>query len=136
MKIVRQIEELYRKDAEQQIQAVQNNVLLDYREFKGLQQEYARLTDLNNNQIEQMRTFLDQLAEPSVRERIFSIADALIGGQPVAVPSGGGGGNADSDLRWDGKRPDEEEEAYRRRGLMFAINVVKRQSGRKSYRRR
>ena len=124
MKIVRQIEELYRKDAEQQIQAVQNNALLDYREFKWLQQEYARLTDLNNNQTEQMQTFLDQLAEPSVRERIFSIADALIGGQPVAVSSGGGG-NSDSDLRWDGRRPDEEEEAYRRKCLLYASRIVK-----------
>ena len=124
VKIVRQIEELYRKDAEQQIQAVQSNALLEYRELKWLQQEYARLTALNNNQTEQMQTFLDQLAEPSVRERIFAIADALIGGQPVAVSSGGGGGNSDSDLRWDGRRPDEEEEVYRRRCLMAAIIVV------------
>ena len=134
VKIVRQIEELYLKDAEQQIQAVQNNALLDYREFKWLQQEYARLTDLNNNQTEQMQTFLDQLAEPSVRERIFSIADALIGGQPVAVASSGGGGNADSDLRWDGRRPDEEEEAYRRRCLLYAIRIVNNTS-KKSIRR-
>lgn len=124
VKIVRQIEELYRKDAEQQIKAVQNNALLDYRELKWLQQEYARLTALNDNQAEQMQIFLDQLAEPSVRERIFTIADALIGGQPVAVSSGGGGGNADSDLRWDGRRPDEEEEAYRRRCLLYAAQVV------------
>lgn len=47
-----------------------------------------------------MQTFLDQPAKPSVWERIFSIADALIGGQPVAVSSNGGGGNVDSDLRW------------------------------------
>ena len=133
VKIVRQIEELYRKDAEQQIQAVQNNALLDYREFKWLQQEYARLTDLNNNQTEQMQTFLDQLAEPSVRERIFSIADALIGGQPVAVSSGGGGGNADSDLRWDGRRPDEEEEVYKRRCMKAAFVMSMR--NRHSYRR-
>lgn len=73
VKIVRQIEELYRKDAEQQIQAVQNNALLDYLELKWLQQEYARLTELNDNQTEQIQTFLDHLAEPSVRERIFSI---------------------------------------------------------------
>ena len=124
VKMVRQIEELYRKDAEQQIQAVQNNALLDYREFKWLQQEYAQLTALNDKQTEQMQTFLDQLAEPTVRERIFSIADALIGGQPVAVSSGGGGGNSDSDLRWDGRRPDEEEEAYRRRCLLHAAQVV------------
>ena len=124
VKIVRQIEELYRKDAEQHIQAVQNNALLDYREFKWLQQEYARLTDLNDNQTEQIQTFLNQLAEPSVRERIFSIADALIGGRPVTVSSGGGGGNANSDLRWDGRRPDEEEEAYRRRCLLYAKAIV------------
>ena len=124
VKIVRQIEELYRKNAEQQIQTVRNNALRDYREFKWLQQEYARLTALNDNQAEQMRTFLDQLAEPSVRERIFSIADALIGGQPVAVSSGGGSGNSDSDLRWDGRRPDEEEEVYRRRCLLYAKAIV------------
>ena len=134
VKIVRQIEVLYRKDAEQQIQAVQNNALLDYRELKWLQQEYVRLTDLNDNQTEQMQTFLDQLAEPSVRERIFTIADALICGQPVAVSSGGGG-NSDSDLRWDGRRPDEEEEAYRRRCLMFAVVTVCKQQT-KSYRRK
>ena len=78
--------------------------MLDYREFKWLQQEYARLTALNDSQTEQMQTVLDQLAEPSVRERIFTIADALIGGQPVAVSSGGGGGNSDSDLRWGRKK--------------------------------
>ena len=97
-------------------------------------QEYVRLTDLNDNQTEQMQTFLDQLAEPSVRERIFTIADALICGQPVAVSSGGGG-NSDSDLRWDGRRPDEEEEAYRRRCLMFAVVTVCKQQT-KSYRRK
>ena len=133
VKIVRQIEELYRKDAEQQIQAVQNNALLDYLELKWLQQEYARLTDLNNNQTEQMQTFLDQPAKPSVWERIFSIADALIDGQPVAVSSGGGGGNADSDLRWDGRRPDEEEEVYKRRCMKTAFVMSMR--NRHSYRR-
>lgn len=134
VKIVRQIEELYRKDAERQIQAVQNNALLDYRELKWLQHEYARLTDLNDNQTEQMQTFLDQLAEPSVRERIFTIADALIGGQPVAVSSGGGGDNSDSDLRWDGRRPDEEEEAYKRRCIKTALEVSMK--NKHSYRRR
>lgn len=124
VKIVRQIEELYRKDAEQQIQAVQNNALLDYRELKWLQQEYVRLTDLNDNQTEQMQTFLDQLAEPFLRKRIFSIADALIGGWPFAVSSGDGVGNSDSDLRWDERRQEVKEEVYRMRCLIFAIRVV------------
>ena len=125
MKIVRQIEELYRKDAEQQVQAVQRNALVDYQELKRLQQENARLTDLNWNQTALMQEFLDQLAEPSVRERIFTIADALIGGQHAAVSSGGGDGNSGSDLRWDGRRPDEEEEAYRRRCLFHASHIIR-----------
>ncbi len=112
----------------------EQNALLDYRELKWLQQEYARLTDLNNNQTEQMQTFLDQLAEPSIREQIFSIADALIGGQPVAVSSSGGGGNSDSDLRWDGRRPDEEEEMYKRRCIKTALEVSMK--NKHSYRRR
>lgn len=84
-----------------------------------------RLTDLNDNQTALMQEFLDQMAEPSARERIFSIADALIGGHIVAVSSGGGG-NSDSDLRWDGRSPDEEEEVYRRRCLLYAIRIVNR----------
>ena len=54
VKIVCQIEALYRKDAKQQVQAVQRNALVYYQEF------------------------IDQLAELSVRERIFSIADVTI----------------------------------------------------------
>lgn len=76
---------------------------------------------------------LDQLANPSLRSKIFAIADALAGGTPAAISSSGGGGNTDSDLRWDGRRPDEEEEAYRRRCLMFAIGMINRQ---KSYKRK
>lgn len=103
---------------------MQRNALVDYQELKRLQQENVRLTNLNDNQTALMQEFLDQLADPSVRERIFTIADALIGGQLVAVSSGGGGGNADSDLRWDGCRPDEEEEAYRRRCLLYVARIV------------
>ena len=69
---------------------------------------------------------LDQLANPLLRLRIFSIADALANATPAAISSGGGGGgNSDSDLRWDGRRPDEEEEAYRRRCLLHALHVVR-----------
>ena len=94
------------------------------------------MADLNENQTALMQEFLDQMAEPSVREQIFSIADVLIGGQPVTVSSGGGGGNSDSDLRLDGRRPDEEEEVYLRRYLMFAIGMINRHNGMKSYKRR
>ena len=80
----------------------------------------------NNDDLKStLETMLDQLANPSLRSKIFAIADALAGGTPTAISSGGGG-NSDSDLRWDGRMPDEEEEAYRRRCLMFAIGVLKR----------
>ena len=68
---------------------------------------------------------LDQLANPSLRSKIFAIVDALAGGTPVAISSGGGGGgNPDSELRWDSRRPDEEENTYLRRCLMFAVGMV------------
>ena len=35
-----------------------------------------------------------------------------------------GGGGSTSDLPWDGRRPDEEEEVYRRRCLSYAVQVV------------
>lgn len=72
----------------------------------------------------ELNTLLSQLAIPSVRNMIFAVADALISGQPIPVSSGGGGGNSDSDLRWDGRRPDEKEDEYRKRCLMFAVGIV------------
>ncbi|MTS89272.1 recombinase, partial [Proteus mirabilis] len=54
-------------------------------------------------------------------------------GQPIPVSSGGGG-DSDSDLRWDGRRPDEEEDEYKRRCLMHAVQVI-RNSQRKTIRR-
>ena len=99
-----------------------------------LRRENKILSDTNENLESELNTLLGQLAIPSVRNMIFAVADALISGQQIPVSSGGGG-NSDSDLRWDGRRPDEEEEAYRRRCLMFAIGIVKRQHEKKGYRR-
>ena len=44
-------------------------------------------------------------------------------GKPV-ITSGGGGGS-DSDFRWDGRRPDEEDEAYMQRCLLTAIKYIR-----------
>ena len=133
--IVRKIESLYRNDAARQVEAAQRNVLADYGELYQLRRENKILSDTNENMESELNTLLGQLAIPSVRNMIFAVADALISGQPIPVSSGGGGGNSDSDLRWDGRRPDEEEEAYRRRCLMFAVVMVCKQQT-KSYRRK
>ena len=123
--IVRKVESLYRNDAARQVEATQRNVLADYGVLYQLRKEVKTLIENNDGLKSTLETMLDQLANPSLRSKIFAIADALAGGTPAAISSGGGGGgNSDSDLRWDGRRPDEEEEAYRRRCLMFAIGIV------------
>ena len=126
--IVRKIESLYKNDAARQVEAAQRNVLADYGKLFNLRNDVKSLTEDNDNLKSTLETILDQLANPLLRAKIFTIADALIGGTPVAISSGGG--NSSSDLRWDGRRPDEEEEVYRRRCLMFAIGMINRQ---KSY---
>lgn len=132
--IVRKIESLYRNDAARQVEAAQRNILADYGELYQLRNDVKTLIENNDSLKSALETMLDQLINPSLRTKIFAIADALIGGTSVAVSSGGG--NSDSDLRWDGRKPDEEEEAYRRRCLAFAMGLVKKQNEKKSYRRR
>ena len=133
--IVRKIESLYRNDAARQVEAAQRNVLADYRELYQLKRENKILSDTNENLESELNTLLGQLAIPSVRNMIFAVADALISGQPIPVSSGGGGGNSDSDLRWDGRRPDEEEDEYRKRCLMFAVGIVTKHNRRYNIRR-
>ena len=131
--IVRKIESLYRNDAARQVEAAQNNIIADYGELYQLRRENKTLSDTNENLESELNTLLGQLAIPSVRNIIFAVADALISGQPIPISSGGGGGNSDSGLRWDGRRPDEEEEVYRRRCLLHASRLVI--MPRKGYRR-
>ena len=117
------------KDAARQVEVAQRNVLADYGELYQLRKDVKTLIENNDGLKSTLETMLDQLANPSLRSKIFAIADALAGGTPAAISSGGGGGgNSDSELRWDGRRPDEEEEAYRRRCLKTAIIVVMRSS--------
>lgn len=132
--IVRKIESLYRNDAARQVEAAQRNVLADYGELYQLRRDNKSLSDTNESLESELNMLFDQLAIPSVRNLIFAVADALIGGQPVSISSCSGGST--SDLPWDGRRPDEEEEAYRRRCLMFVIGAVKKLNEKKSYRRR
>lgn len=131
--IVRKIESLYKSDALRQVEAAQRNALADYGEFYRLKKENQSLSDIKQELESELNILIGQLAVPSIRNMIFAVADALIGGQPVPISSGGGG-NSDSDLRWDGRRPDEEEEAYQRRCLLHASRVAK--SARSGYRRR
>lgn len=106
--------------------------MADYGELYQLRQENKLLSDTNGSLESELNTLLEQLAVPSVRNLIFAVVDALIGGQPVPISSGDGGST--SDLPWDGRRPDEEEEAYRRRCMMATVTVVR--GSKQSYRRK
>lgn len=130
--IVRKIESLYRNDAARQVEAAQSNVLADYGELYQLRRDNKSLSDTNESLESELNMLFDQLAIPSVRNLIFAVADALIGGQPVPISFGGGGST--SDLPWDDRRPDEEEEAYHRRCLLYALQAVK--SAKSGHRRR
>jgi len=130
--IVCKIESLYMKEAARQVESAQRNVLADYGELFQLRRDVKILAENNDDLKSILETMLDQMANPSIRSKVFAIADALICGQPVSISSGGGGST--SDLPWDGRRPDEEEEAYRRRCLLHASRVVMMPS--KGYRRR
>lgn len=130
--IVRKIESLYKSDAARQVETAQRDVLADYGESYRLKRENLSLLEINQELESELNTLLSQLAVPSIRNMIFAIADALIGSQPVPISSGGGGST--SDLPWDGRRLDEEEEAYRRRCLLHAFKVVNT-CNRKNYRR-
>lgn len=132
--IVCKIESLYRNEAARQVEAAQRNVLADYGELYQLRNDIKMLAENYDDLKSTFETMLDQMANHSIRSKIFAIADALIGGTPVSVSSGSEGSSS-SDLRWDGRRPDEEEEAYRRRCLIFAMGTVKKQNEKKSYRR-
>lgn len=121
--IVRKIESLCRNDTARQVEAAQCNVLADYGEFDQLRRDNKILSDINERWNSKLNTMLEQLAVPPIRNLIFAIVDALIGGHPILISSGGGG--TTSDLPWDSRRPDEEENAYRRRCLLHASRIVK-----------
>lgn len=69
-----------------------------------------------------LKTF-DYLSIPSLRDELCAVATALIGGDYV-VPTGGGGGGNESDLRWDGRRPDEPDFAFQRRCFSHAVKYI------------
>ena len=124
--IISRIEALYRAEAERQVSSAQKSILVDYNQLRRLKAEVSGLTTENSEFRSMFEEVLNRLADPSFRTQIFNIADALIGGTPVPTSAGGGGSNPDSDLRWDGRNPGEEEEAYHRRCLVYAIAVVGR----------
>lgn len=139
-KTVAEIERLYMSEVEKQMKATGQNLLVDYKEYHRYKNENGQLrqyihdiTEENGNLNETLCGLLDVLAIPDFREKFFAIADALIGGRPIPVSSGGGGDT--SGLCWDGRNPDEDEQSYRRRCMMAAAGVVISRNKTRGFRR-
>ncbi|MCD8313041.1 MAG: plasmid recombination protein [Bacteroidales bacterium] len=130
--VVDKVEALYMADAEQQVKAAQCEVLADYNELYRLKGENKSLWEAYRESESEMNALLEDLALPEVRDIFLAAFDILIGGK--AIPAASGGGGSTSDLAWDGRRRDEDEEAYRRRCLRAAMGVTKFQL--RSYRKR
>lgn len=139
-KTVAEVERLYMAEAEKQVRAAQQNRLVDYKEYHRYMNENDQLyrhiqniTEENANLSEALSGLLDVLSIPNIREMFFAIADALIGGHTIPASSGGGGDA--SNLRWDGRNPDEDEQSYRRRCMMAAAGIVISRNKTRGFRR-
>ena len=139
-KTVTEVERLYMAEAGKQVKAAGQNQLVDYKELhryrneNGQLRQYIRdITEENGKLNETLCGLLDVLAIPDAREKFFAIADALISGHSVPTSSGSGGDT--SDLRWDGRNPDEDEQSYKRRCMMAAAGIVISRNKTKGFRR-
>ena len=139
-KTVAEVERLYMAEAEKQVKASSQNLLVDYNEFHRYRNENGQLhqyihdiTEENGKLNETLCGLLNVLSIPDVREKFFAIADALIGGRPIPTSSGDGGDM--SALRWNGRNPDEDELSYRRRCMMAAAGIVISKNKTRGFRR-
>lgn len=119
----RKLEELYRNEAANQVESVGQKILVDMKEVHTLKAENKTLTECMNYWSNLAFKTFDYLSIPSLRDELCAVATTLIVGDYI-VPSGGGGGGNESDLRWDGRRPDEPDFAFQRRCFSYAVKYI------------
>ena len=129
---VKHVGKVYMTDAQKQVETIQNNVLVDYNELWQYRQTNEERENRLSELTEQQDILIKQLMSSNLRPLVLGIADALLSGE---VPSSGGGGST-SDLPWDGRNRDEDEDAYHRRCLLTASRFVHRRTMNRGYRRR
>lgn len=100
-----------------------------FKAYLKRQDDYFKVSDsllmankLNAENNEIISDLLAEMHNPQKSSMVLAVFDALTGGKPI--PSSVGGGCDSSDLRWDGRDPKEEEEAFRHRALMHALKLV------------
>lgn len=116
-------------DAERRIKAVSDNALMDYSNYRYLLEHNGEQEARANGLEEDLSILIDQLIHAPVRNLLLSMTAALLDG---SVPPSSGGGGSSSDLRWDGRRLDEDKEQYHRRCLLFASKYIHSSMSRRS----
>ena len=113
----------YQTEANRQIEEAQKNVIYDYSELHHLRADNQHLSAENQELNSQLYTLLDQFSTPNLRSAVLALANNIINDPNYS--SGGGGGDS-SDLRWDGRKPGEDEDSFARRCLLYASQQVAR----------
>ena len=113
----------YQTEANRQIEEAQKNVIYDYSELHHLRADNQHLSAENQKLNSQLYTLLDQFSTPNLRSAVLALANNIINDPNYS--SGGGGGDS-SDLRWDGRKPGEDEDSFARRCLLYASQQVAR----------
>lgn len=101
-----------------------------FKAYLKKQDDYFKASDnlliankLNAENSEIISDLLTVMHNPQKSSMVLAVFEALTGGKPI--PSSVGGGGDSSDLRWDGRNPEEDEEAFRHRALMHALRYAK-----------
>jgi chromosome segregation ATPase len=113
----------YQTEANRQIEEAQKNVIYDYSELHHLRADNQHLSAENQELNSQLYTLLDQFSTPNLRSAVLALANNIINDPNYS--SGGVGGDS-SDLRWDGRKPGEDEDSFARRCLLYASQQVAR----------
>lgn len=93
----------------------QNNYFSAYDRYRIAENESAEKDEV----ISQLFSVIQQ---PKLSSTFLAVFDALVGGTPI--PSSVGGGSDENDLRWDGRNPDEDENAFRYRAMLHALKLM------------
>ena len=103
---------------ENQQNAIEDTNVRHISELHNLRAQNLNLSSENQELNNQLTTLLDQFSTPSLRSAVLKLAGTIMADESFAS------GGETSDLRWDGRNPDEEEDAYRRRCLLQASKMV------------
>ena len=106
----------------------QKNVIYDYSELHNLRTHNLNLSSENQELNNQLTTLLDQFSTPSLRSAVLKLAGTIMADESFA------GGGETSDLRWDGRKPGEDEDSFARRCLLYASKSIKMQNAYKKRR--